>query len=614
MKLISKLKEIEVSWKSLLLVGLSAMVSLIVCMIVLSPEEKVSLFLKIGYYGVGLSLLLAVAFGVRPFLMSVRRIHFSKVDFSLLGVILLVYGILFSLEPNRFKIVLDEPILLGTSKMMCEQANPSRPFSGFWFDGRFCYGDRMLDKRPILYPFLVSMVHTVLGYSDKNPMLVNSVVSILLIFLLFLFSRQYSGAWPAFAVCLLFLTIPEFIITGNGGGIGPLNLFVILIVAYLGGCYLEEGSRDSLNGFIFSGVLLSMVRPETVMLIGAVIVVVLIGAVLRRQLILSYWAILIPPLVALYVLQYSVFELDPSHWQGGGISADEVLGGGYILENLKSNMSYFLNVGAESSNSLSFSLYGALALILTACLFIRRKLFFKGRPFLYSSVVFCLGVYMGFVLLQCSYVGNLLNATQSRYVLPFSLWVCVLISYLLEYHFPKKIWLYLLVLCPLLVEWGLINFPAMIHGTRTDYAALENWKNNFSKQHSDKKFLVLGDENPLVWILNEQSGISIAAVNANIDEINFLQKIGYFDEIYYFDMEYRKLNECVLSERNRLKEQLELVPVDDGVFEETQAIFKVLDVKLPPPVDMPSHLVHWSSVSGLKDESLKSRILLSLPF
>jgi len=613
MWLVSKLRKIEIHWSPFVLVVISAVLSLVLGLFILTPEQKYGLFLDYGYWGVGLSLVLAVAFGIKPFLRSVRQLSFCRSDYVALAGLFSLFGVLFFMEENEFKVIMDETLLLGTSKVMAEQAEPLVPIGGYSVGEKYVYGGYKVDKRPILFPFVVSLVHQLRGFSVRNPMMLNNVVSIVLILMLYVFIRQYAKLMPSFVACLLFLTVPEFWMIGNGGGLGPMNLLVILMVGYLGGVYLSKPSRGSLNAFIFSGVLLSFVRPETVVLIGAVLLVVFIGAYQSKRIHLSWWAVLPPLLTGFYLLQLSVYERNPKLWQHVDLQKQSLLGLDYLVSNLGQNLKYFFNLGVESSNSLSLSIVGAFALLITGYLLFSKRTHFRGNPFLYSCCVFLGLLLVEMVFYQFYYEGDFMNPLSSRYTLPFLLFICMLIAYLLEYHLSGKVWVYALVLCPLFVEWSFINFTAFIGQKRFNYASLENWKNDFAEAHSDEKFIVLGDRYPLIWVLNKQSGVPVSAVNRYMERLSFLQKIGYFDSVYYLRRDYYEVDESQHQERGSMLDKLELEAFEDGVYQGQQTLYKVVNIKLPPPADMPTEPVSWKSMDTLEDEVLKLRIMQSFP-
>src|SRR5690606_27299935 len=138
-----------------------------------------------------------------------------------------------------------------------------------------------LDKRPLLFPFLVATLHDLTGYRPENSFIFNAILTPVLFGLLYLVARGVSGVGGGVSAVLLFATIPLVTQTIAGGGFEALNLVMILVVTHLGMRYAAEPSSSRLCAFCLSGVLLAQVRYESVLFV--VPVAMAIGYVWWRE-------------------------------------------------------------------------------------------------------------------------------------------------------------------------------------------------------------------------------------------------------------------------------------------------------------------------------------------
>ena len=581
------------------------------CFFALDPGVMVSIFNRFGYYVVLSSFLLAVFFAAKPLWLSIRKINWELKDAISLSVISILLAVSFYAEENRLKVVADEVLLLGTSKMIAETTQPTWPISGYWFEGEYQYGYSQTDKRPILFPVLTSAVHSAVGFSHKNPYLLNNLISFLTIFLIYAFARKFTSPFAAFLACILFLTLPEFIISGNGGGLEPLNLLVIIVIAHLAGCYLESPTKQHLNALVFTSVLLTQTRPESVLYIGATVVVIITGTWKSKTLKLSHWTVIIPWLVSFYVLQKAVYKITPKLWQDIGPSG--VTSTDYLLQNLKLNFMYFFDIGLHSSNSLTVSIFTILGLVIAFLHWKNKKNFRLSNPYF-----LCFGIFLGliifqFILFHFYYAGSVYKVTRSRYTLPLLLFICLFLGYIFTLEHKRKTLINIGLLAALAFEFFFFNLPAVVMQARYDYAAFENWKNEFAILHKDKKFLVMGDRYPLIWTVNEQSGIPANICMEWIGQLNFLQETGYFDEIFFFHLEYGDGAQNINNPRKQLEDLLEMEYYEPGQNKGKTVISRVTDIKLPEPKELPEGRIRYDSELIQQDPLLRARILSNFP-
>ena len=167
---------------------------------------------------------------------------------------------LLGMETLRSKVLYDEFVLQSTAYNMHHFREVATMVRGYDLLGSFVSTDNYLDKRPYFFPFLVSLVHDVLGYRPINAYVLNVLLMPVTLIVAYLLGRRWHG-WRGgmIALCLLG-TLPLFGQNATGSGMEILNVLMLLMAVLVGGLYLENPEKGSLSVFILSVVLLAQCR------------------------------------------------------------------------------------------------------------------------------------------------------------------------------------------------------------------------------------------------------------------------------------------------------------------------------------------------------------------
>ena len=154
------------------------------------PSKKyiLILFEYTGYYFVFVAFFVWVAFLFKFYFSQLKFLLRNHYDGLLLSAVLIV--LIFCIAPPKFKVLSDETNLVGISMAMYQSKKASLPLRGFNVDFQKPEYFSKIDKRPILYPLLVSFVHTLRGYSAYNGFVVNFICGFMVLFLFYLFTHH----------------------------------------------------------------------------------------------------------------------------------------------------------------------------------------------------------------------------------------------------------------------------------------------------------------------------------------------------------------------------------------------------------------------------------------
>src|SRR5204862_2033592 len=91
------------------------------------------------------------------------------------------------------RILSDEANLVGTSKNLFSSRTATFTVSGKNYYDSYWDVDVAIDRRPALFPFLVSLVHVVRGYSYKNVFLFNLLLLPVFVFMTYRLAKSIAG-------------------------------------------------------------------------------------------------------------------------------------------------------------------------------------------------------------------------------------------------------------------------------------------------------------------------------------------------------------------------------------------------------------------------------------
>lgn len=341
--------------------------------------------------------------------------------------------VLFLLQETYFKITMDEVVLASTSMHMHLEKEAFTVSRGYEVNGVFYILGGYLDKRPYFFAFMVSLVHDLFGYRTSNVFYFNAVVSFFLLVGVFFAGKAFGGKRWGWLAMLLLLSLPLFGFNVNGGGFELFNLLMLLITAYLGKCWLEKRSENSLTAFAFSGLLLAQCRYESILFVFPVGLLILWVWLKEKRVILSGPVFLAPLMLVPYVLQNRVLNESKVLWQLEE-NQPTVFGLGYLYQNLKSAQAFFFHTGLNQGNSLILLIWVMVAIGLGVLYRLHYSAFYPKQKTGWRLVAWSFGLtaLFNFVLLLFYYWGQIGDPVAARLALPLHFVSVFFVLYILS--------------------------------------------------------------------------------------------------------------------------------------------------------------------------------------
>lgn len=152
----------------------------------------------------------------------------------------IVAGSLLARDTTGFKVLFDEHVLSSTARSMHTSQMAYVQTAGHVMDQQVIASIGNTDKRPLLFPFLLSAVHNITGYRIGNVFALNAALGFTLLSLLYgLISKFCSQRYGALGI-LLIGGLPLLAQNINGGGFEVLNLCLITGLILSAAHYFEH--------------------------------------------------------------------------------------------------------------------------------------------------------------------------------------------------------------------------------------------------------------------------------------------------------------------------------------------------------------------------------------
>ena len=459
-----------------------------------------------------------------------------EIDWVSVAVVALGGTVLLVHETFGFKIVMDEIMLLGTSMSMHLDKVVLTPVRGNDIQGAFVILDGMMDKRPLFFPFLASLIHDIAGYRPGNVFVLNGILTFVFLGLVHALGRKLGGRLTGWLGVVLFAGLPLLAHNATGGGFELLNLVMILAALLLGARFVEQRDAASLTAFCFGALLLAQVRYESVIFLLPVALLVLWVWWREGRAILSWPVMLAPLLMVHYPLQHRIFDLRASAWELGSKPGYATpFSFSYIPDNLDHALNFFFGRASDQPNSLVLSVLGCLAVPFFALLVLKRLRALAGEPPInVATTLFALGFAAQFALMMIYFWGKFDDVVIRRLSLPTQLGMVVAVLVVVPQFAGAAVGRVLLGVATL----GLLarSVPSMAaHAYSQEYLPGKEtaWRREFIAQQPRRDYLVI-DNDSILWITHEVTSMPVLQAVKRRSDLVLLMRNRVFSNVYVF--------------------------------------------------------------------------------
>ncbi len=469
-----------------------------------------------------------------------RKTVFSKVPFNtMVGALffcfLLTTLVWFGVE-HSFKVLSDESNLVAISRSLMYEKTAYNHTMGRWYYDNFWPLTSVLDKRPILFPYLLQLVHVVLGYSVDNVYILNSIFLFLFLYLIFLLVYPLGGFLGGLAGMLFVLAQPILSDTAISGGFDLQACLLQFWVAYLV-LQLCERENPTIRPLLwYSLVLLVHARYENMLAFPLVLSILWIfgkfplSELKKHPYLYSMSLIFLLPRIWLLILPQN-YESPP------GVP---VIGWMNFVKHLPVFLQYFVDMSFTLPYATILNVAAVILGLVWVGFFLRKRTSFLDEKYFPFALVILGFAFSELTITLSHHFGVFNHPTQARLFLVFVVTLS-LAPFLLKGilgKLPSKILLLVstilfLIYFPIAEENRFVNQLTIIRKTRWAYNFFDNLKNN-------QNILIIVDR-PGIYSIRPTGAIDFNWARQNKDMILTDIQHRLYDDVYLVeDIEYKK--------------------------------------------------------------------------
>ncbi len=219
--------------------------------------------------------------------------------------------------PPKYRVLSDETNLLSVSQSMTFRRDISNVTQAKFFFGNLNVVQGDLPTRPLLFPFLTSLIHTVSGYRYQNVFVLNFIVLFGLLLLTYLSVQPALGTLSAVSACLLLLSIPTLTLSASSGGFDVCSLFFFSLSLVMLYRYLKAPTSQHFGLLLINLVMLSQIRYESIayvaVILGSLLILkkIRIDHILKNQTLIASVPFFLIPMLLQRKLTPNTFENPP---------------------------------------------------------------------------------------------------------------------------------------------------------------------------------------------------------------------------------------------------------------------------------------------------------------
>ncbi|MBL8733334.1 MAG: hypothetical protein JNN13_13265 [Planctomycetes bacterium] len=237
--------------------------------------ERMPLLGTVLYWSMPVVLLLVVIAAVGR--LRGRTLPFAAVVRWLAPGVLLaaaVVGLVLGTVPTAMRQQFDETCLVSASQNMHTQRAAWITTAAVPFHGAPLALENLVDKRPPLFAFLVSLLHDLTGYRVSNVFVLNAGLLGLGLVLAFVFVRQRLGLVAACAAPWLLWAVPLTAVVATSAGFELLATVLLLLLLLAAADFVRQPDAPRWAGLLGAGLLFAQARYESLPAFGLLLALV----------------------------------------------------------------------------------------------------------------------------------------------------------------------------------------------------------------------------------------------------------------------------------------------------------------------------------------------------
>lgn len=429
--------------------------------------------------------------------------HIQKHAYALL---LLILGaiILTTSIPFELRVLADESNLISTSRSLFDQKVFQNSVSGKYYYDNYHSTHTAVPIRPPLFAFLLSIVHSILGYAPENAGWLNLGFWLGLVYIIYINTYKKTTGSLALCVIPIMLSIPILSLSTRSGGFDLLSVFLLVVIFHIVRI-IDDKPTEQLLWILWSTLLLFIhTRYENITILAFVVPYLMYKHRIHEHRLIDIW------------VSAGLFFLIPKWFQmrfssGNYENESQAL---LSISNLYTHAGSFVESMFDTSLQLPYNnLLNILGCI--GCGMILWDILQKRIKMRNGFEILCAG------FLTCIFLAHFLGDPQNQTSLRFFLIVNVTLALTAIYtlhrlHLPTRLFLLFSVAMaciyhPIGVRNEYMNALVYPREARVVYEVLRPMRSSNT--------LVLVDM-PGAFVVQDVGALSIEYANLNIEELH----------------------------------------------------------------------------------------------
>jgi hypothetical protein len=170
-----------------------------------------------------------------------------------------------SVEP-AFRVLSDETNLVSTSLLMYREQKLQAVLEMLRYYDTFHVTVVGPAHRPAMFPFCMSVLHSLFGYNPYHGFVVNFLASALILTAVIRFGRRVLDQTYGLIAAVLLAAFPLYALTATSSGFDTLNLLFVMLVLFQMHRFLEQPDGTQLEILLLLTVLAAQCRYESILL------------------------------------------------------------------------------------------------------------------------------------------------------------------------------------------------------------------------------------------------------------------------------------------------------------------------------------------------------------
>jgi hypothetical protein len=398
------------------LAALIAFAALLIWSLVYRSEMS-RLFANVSYY---LTFILVTVWAVHAVLFG-KATGFSPVRLlkSYWLGILIAFGltcVVFLSVKVGFKTLSDETNLVSVARSMLDDKTAYNTTTAKYYYGNIQPINRDIPKRPLVFPFLVYIIHAVTGFRYQNAFALNFIVLFMLLAGIFILTRKRLDFASALAASLLVLSYPVVSVFATSAGFDLLSsAFFILVLAVVYG-FIRNPSSAWFSFLIACLLFFGNIRYESILFL-AIIPLMLLPKIKWQYVKDSSHLLCLVPLLNLPFIWERILQ---PKGQFESFQNVQLFSLSSLVVNLKSFVGNLLDFEYRLPYAGIVTIVSALIFLYLIVQIVRRKISLQNyqRYFMLVLLV-CVGV--STVMFFAHFFGRYTHPSSARFFITISL-------------------------------------------------------------------------------------------------------------------------------------------------------------------------------------------------